>query len=143
MVSLVDGKLFSAAANSILTFAYGYHVQPKDDPYMELADRAMEGVKAAMNPGSYLVDFIPIRASNYSHYISNKILTCQYTVKYVPEWFPGATFKSQARVWKKALDDAMDVPWDSMKRTMVRLAAFSWFVVVPSFELTVFLGRGP
>jgi len=33
------------------------------------------------------------------------------TVKYVPEWFPGAGFKTFARIAKKNLDDSITPPF--------------------------------
>jgi len=39
------------------------------------------------------------------------------TVKYVPEWFPGAGFKTFARVTKKDLGDSMDHPFQYVKET--------------------------
>nr|BAL05181.1 cytochrome P450 [Phanerodontia chrysosporium] len=44
----------------------------------------------------YLVDLIPI-------------------LKYVPEWFPGAGFKRQARIWKKEVTNIADAPFAAME----------------------------
>ena len=37
------------------------------------------------------------------------------TVKYVPEWFPGAGFKTFARIAKKDLDDSITPPFQYVK----------------------------
>jgi len=39
-------------------------------------------------------------------------------VKYVPEWFPGAGFKTFARVTKKNLGDSMDHPFQYVKEAL-------------------------
>ena len=38
---------------------YGYSVKENDDPYMELIDRASNGLSEALMPGAFLVDVIP------------------------------------------------------------------------------------
>ncbi|KAJ7596168.1 cytochrome P450 [Mycena floridula] len=59
------------AGGIILKVTYGYDIKPVDDEYVQLADEAIRRLSQAMNPGSFLVDFLPI-------------------LKYVPAWFPGA-----------------------------------------------------
>ena len=39
------------------------------------------------------------------------------TVKYVPEWFPGAGFKTFARIAKKDIDDSITPPFQYVKET--------------------------
>jgi hypothetical protein len=40
-------------------------------------------------------------------------------VKYVPEWFPGATFQREAREWKKSAAAMMREPYEAVKTAMV------------------------
>jgi len=42
-----------------LAIAYGMDIQPSDDPYIELAEKAHEGLMQAALPGSFLVDTLP------------------------------------------------------------------------------------
>lgn len=65
-----------------LSIAYGLDIKPPGDPYVAIADKANEGLAKAGSFPSYLVDVIPV-------------------LKYLPEWFPGAKFKRDARVWAK------------------------------------------
>ncbi|TFK33693.1 cytochrome P450, partial [Crucibulum laeve] len=53
-----------------LSITYGIKVQPSNDPFINLAERAMTGISESLVAGAFLVDTIPI-------------------LKYVPEWFPG------------------------------------------------------
>jgi len=39
-------------------------------------------------------------------------------VKYIPEGFPGATFKRQARIWRKYITDMVDLPFAAVKTAM-------------------------
>ncbi|KIJ57190.1 hypothetical protein M422DRAFT_23283 [Sphaerobolus stellatus SS14] len=71
-------NLVGALAMKIL---YGIKVQPKNDPYIKLAEDAFDAGSQAANPGTFLVDTFPI-------------------LKYVPEWMPGAGFKKKARIWR-------------------------------------------
>ena len=40
------------------------------------------------------------------------------TVKYIPEWFPGAGFKRFARLTRKGLEDSMDHPFQYVKEAL-------------------------
>jgi len=41
---------------------YGITVAPENDHYITIAEKALEGMSKAANPGEFLVDIIPIRA---------------------------------------------------------------------------------
>ncbi|KAF9261893.1 cytochrome P450 [Marasmius fiardii PR-910] len=92
----------------ILEVVYGYHIQDDNDPYVQLADNAMEAAREAGIPGSFLVDYIPL-------------------LKHLPAWFPGASFKSKAEMWTRASDQLRNDPWAIVKQSMVDGTA------VPSF----------
>lgn len=49
------------AAGEIISVAYGIEIQDRNDPYVVDAEHAIEAVTATANPGSYLVDLLPIR----------------------------------------------------------------------------------
>ena len=57
------GHLKHAAANFILDVTYGYKVKPVNDPFVELAERAMCLVNQGLSPGAYLVNVFPWRES--------------------------------------------------------------------------------
>ncbi|KAJ5606342.1 hypothetical protein N7510_009123 [Penicillium lagena] len=82
----------------ILKIAYGYTIEPhKRDPLVHIANQALEHFSIAGTPGTWLVDMIP-------------------ALKYVPSWFPGASFKRIAREWKKNLENVADKPYDFVRR---------------------------
>lgn len=83
--------------------SYGITVQPKDDIFLETAERALKSVSDATAPGKFLVDLIP-------------------AMKYIPEWFPGAYFQRQATIWRKMKDELLDLPYDHVKQAMVRIS---------------------
>ncbi|KAJ6619369.1 hypothetical protein B0H10DRAFT_1793644 [Mycena sp. CBHHK59/15] len=66
----------------IMSVAYGIDVLPSDDPYITVAEEAIQTLSVANIPRKYLVDEFPI-------------------LKHVPNWFPGAGFKRQAAEWRK------------------------------------------
>jgi hypothetical protein len=43
---------------------YGIKVLPKADPYIAIAEKALEAVAATANPGAFLVDVLPICESD-------------------------------------------------------------------------------
>ncbi|OSD02813.1 cytochrome P450 [Trametes coccinea BRFM310] len=89
--SLMDNLRHLAGA-TIMSIGYDIEVQPEDDPYVQTAEEAVASIAETTNAGSYLVDVIPI-------------------LKYVPEWFPGAGFKKQARIWHAAVDKLFNDPY--------------------------------
>ncbi|KAK7035796.1 cytochrome P450 [Favolaschia claudopus] len=80
------------AAKIVMSIAYGIDVAPADDPYVELADKAVEGLVTAIVPGRFLVDAFPF-------------------LKYVPWWFPGAGFQRKAREWRRLSRGMLELPF--------------------------------
>ncbi|KAF9446023.1 cytochrome P450 [Macrolepiota fuliginosa MF-IS2] len=75
------GHIRHVIGGILISLAYGMDTQPTEDPWIELAEEAMCASAAAAVPGKYFVDLFP-------------------SLKHVPEWFPGAGFKRQAREWR-------------------------------------------
>jgi hypothetical protein len=44
-------------------------------------------------------------------------------VKYVPEWFPGAGFQVQAKVWRKYVMAMIEDPFEYVKQSLVSVNA--------------------
>ena len=59
---------FSQGGSIILKAVYGYTLQTKDDPYLQLVQKTLEGVVATAITGSFWVDYLP-------------------SLKYLPSWF--------------------------------------------------------
>ncbi|KAJ7826064.1 cytochrome P450 [Mycena olivaceomarginata] len=85
------------AGRIILSTAYGIDVLPEDDPHIDISEKALHAMACTGNRGSFLVDSLPF-------------------LKYVPEFFPGAGFKKQAREWFKVVDAMPHVPYDFVKK---------------------------
>ncbi|KAH9834604.1 cytochrome P450 [Rhodofomes roseus] len=93
------GHLRHMAGSLIIGVAYGLDVQPKDDPYVATAERALHAMAMAGNAGSFLVDSIP-------------------WLKHVPAWFPGADFKRKATEWRKSTTAMVEVPFKAVKNAI-------------------------
>ena len=113
------------AGSLILGVAYGIDVEPKDDPYIATAETALHAMSMAGNAGAYLVDSIPIRESRLrilrESIVGYRISDATPTVKHVPAWFPGASFKRQAAEWKKATDAMVERPFKAVRNAIVSL----------------------
>ncbi|KAI0064948.1 CyP450 monooxygenase [Artomyces pyxidatus] len=96
------------AGSVILDIAYGLDIRSHDDIYLQRAEEALRIIDKAGNPGSFLVDIIP-------------------SLKYVPEWVPGAGFKRKAREWKVIADRFGTVPFEFVKQSMKDGTAASSF----------------
>ncbi|KAG1781056.1 cytochrome P450 [Suillus placidus] len=80
----------------ILRISHGYEVKENNDPFIDLADRAMDQFSRSTAIGAFMVDIIPSLAK-------------------VPEWFPGAGFKRLAREWRQTLEEMVDAPYQFVK----------------------------
>ncbi|KAJ4475102.1 cytochrome P450 [Lentinula lateritia] len=69
------------AATFIIDVTYGLDAEVAET-YLPTAIAVIESISIAAMPGAFYVDQLPI-------------------LKYVPEWFPGASFKRKAREWSK------------------------------------------
>ncbi|KAF8523968.1 cytochrome P450 [Hysterangium stoloniferum] len=80
----------------ILETVYGLNVLPDNDPYVSLIEEALATISHVGRPGAFLVDILPI-------------------LRYIPGWLPGAGFQKQAKIGRKVLGDAADVPFKAVK----------------------------
>lgn len=82
---------------------------------MKLAEDVLQAGEGFV-PGAYLVDAIPIRELFLTAYHS---FLSFFTVKYVPDWFPGAGFKRKAKLWNKYLTDGTMIPYEEVAKSFV------------------------
>jgi hypothetical protein len=83
-----------------MKIAYGIDVQESDDPYISLAEDALDGISQAAVLGTFWVDLFPI-------------------LKYVPSWFPGAGFQKKAAHWREVNAALTETPFRYVKEQMV------------------------
>ncbi|KAG0709796.1 cytochrome P450 [Suillus ampliporus] len=84
----------------ILRISHGYEVDENNDPFIDLADRALDQFSQSSAPGAFIVDIVPF---------------CKVIV---PEWFPGAGFKRTAREWHETLAQMVATPHNFVKDQM-------------------------
>ncbi|KAJ7453509.1 cytochrome P450 [Mycena latifolia] len=87
------------AGEVIIAVTYGIHVLPFNDPYITVANTAIQNAGVAALPGRFLVNSLPL-------------------LKHVPSWFPGAGFKRQAKEWRKTVLAMRDLAFAETKRQM-------------------------
>lgn len=95
-----------SAGTIILKLAYGYTAQEEADPMVILVEKAMETMTPATSPGVWLVDTLPF-------------------LRFLPTWFPGAGFKKIAAEMGKLVQDMADVPYEHLKKQLVRFLSIS------------------
>ncbi|KAE9397655.1 cytochrome P450 [Gymnopus androsaceus JB14] len=94
----------------VLGVAYGIHIQPRNDPDIEAANKMMDVLTRAGLPGAFLVDSFPI-------------------LKYVPSWFPGASFKRKAHSWNGIRNATVTPPFMKVKTAIINGTAEDCFTV--------------
>ena len=94
--------LTSTFAATIMKIVYGIAVQESDDPYISIAEEALNGVAEAGIPGAFWVDMFPI-------------------LKYVPSWFPGAGFQKKAARWREATNTMAEKPFHHVQEQLVQV----------------------
>ncbi|KAJ6538524.1 cytochrome P450 [Mycena vulgaris] len=100
------------AAAVIMKIAYGYTVSSNNDHFVALAEEHMRLGSVVGAPGKWLVDSLPF-------------------LRFLPEWFPGATFKRQAREWSEELYSQFLQPHCWVKEQIAAGTA------IPSFTSTL------
>jgi hypothetical protein len=78
-------------------------VAQEGDPYVALADAAIQSLSQAGVFGAYLIDYIPL-------------------LRYVPSWMPGASFKRKARKWRRLSHEMRESQFKIVKEKMVSRA---------------------
>lgn len=86
------------AGSTSISIAYGINTLEENDPYISHAEETMVAVNSTY-PGAFLVDYFPL-------------------LKHVPEWLPGAGFKTKARIWRESVMWTLHVPWDLVKNNL-------------------------
>ncbi|KAJ6610073.1 cytochrome P450 [Mycena sp. CBHHK59/15] len=97
------------AATIVLKMTYGTKVGGVGEEYVALADNAIASLAQAGIFGTYLVDYIPC-------------------LKYVPPWFPGASFRRKADEWRKLTRAMLNVPFTRVKEELAQGLASSCVV---------------
>ncbi|KAL1751253.1 cytochrome P450 [Schizophyllum commune] len=95
----LEAELRLWAAQLTLGIAYGLDIQSRDDPHVTEAGELVRMVTETCIQGSYLVNSIP-------------------TLKYVPEWMPGAGFKRVAREGRAVAHDIVHRPFREVKESL-------------------------
>ncbi|KAF4498982.1 O-methylsterigmatocystin oxidoreductase [Fusarium agapanthi] len=80
------------AGSVIVKVVYGYTAEQfKPDPLLSTVRKVVDEFGIAAKPGAFVVDLIPI-------------------LKYIPDWFPGASFKTTAKQWRSNLESSVEDP---------------------------------
>jgi hypothetical protein len=91
----------SLSAATIMSISYGIDVQESGDPFISLANDALEGISQAAVLGTFWVDLFP-------------------SLKYLPSWFPGAGFQKKAAHWREVNASLSGNPFRYVEDQLVR-----------------------
>ncbi len=86
----------------ILRISHGYDVKWQNDPFVQLAEEALDIFSISTQPGRFLVDILPF-------------------LQYVPDWFPGTAWKEFAKRGTKLREALYTTPYEWTKSQMVCL----------------------
>ncbi|KJZ68017.1 hypothetical protein HIM_12592 [Hirsutella minnesotensis 3608] len=86
----------------ILGVTYGYSIGANTaDPLVDFIERIVSNISASAVPMNWLVDIFP-------------------AMKYLPDGFPGTSFKETARQWSAITQRAADVPYSFVRQQIKR-----------------------
>ncbi|KAF9525797.1 cytochrome P450 [Crepidotus variabilis] len=94
------GHIRHEALAIVMSALYAYDVAVENDPYVDIAQKAVANLVKTILPGSFLVNVIPI-------------------LRIVPEWFPGGGFKTFARETQALVDQMRDGTINVVRTRMV------------------------
>ncbi|KAF8917162.1 cytochrome P450 [Mucidula mucida] len=97
------------AGSIMLRLTYGYDAEPVNDPYVGVVDKFNRQSSAAANPGSYLIDYLPI-------------------LKWIPSWFPFADFQREAIAMAPHVVEVRDRPFELVQKDMKQGKSAQTFV---------------
>ena len=103
----------------IMKIGYGYTMDKDSDYFVSLAEESMRVGSLAATPGKWLVDSFPIRVLQQSSYPEICLTYSTVLVRLIPDWFPGAGFKRQAKEWGSQLYMQSLQPHNYVKRELV------------------------
>ena len=108
----------SLIGSTTLSMTYGINVRPYNDPFVVIAEEAVDAAAELLNAGAFLVDIIPI-------------------LKYVPDWFPGAKFQKTAAMLRTHSGKIRNATFAATKNLMVCIprlftGLFSNYLMTPS-----------
>jgi len=83
----------------MLNLAYGYKPQPDNDPLIGAVEAAIAEFAELIEPGAWSVDMFPF-------------------LKYIPAWFPGASFQRKAVLYRASTENLSIKPWNMVKKAM-------------------------
>ena len=101
-----------------MEMTYGMDITSKDDRFLRAAMEGLDITNRAMVPGAFLVDTVPIRASHKASKSTVRLGLDSTLVKYVPDWFPGAGFKTFAKAARGKFDMIVNEPIEYVKKLM-------------------------
>ncbi|KAF8509202.1 cytochrome P450 [Hysterangium stoloniferum] len=105
----LDASVRHTLANVFLGMVYGFDVQPRNDPYVKIAEEVVTKVIVGIGPTKFLVNVIP-------------------WLKHVPAWFPGTEFKVYAKEVRALSQDLLRLPFENYKRHLAAGNASPCFV---------------
>ncbi|EPS92745.1 hypothetical protein FOMPIDRAFT_62158 [Fomitopsis schrenkii] len=88
-------------AYTVFEIAYGHRPQSDNDELLIMIKKMMEDFSVFATPGNFLVDIFPI-------------------LKYLPEWFPGASFRQFGSSAARRINAVCQLPYDRVKERKVR-----------------------
>ncbi|KAG1836042.1 cytochrome P450 [Suillus subalutaceus] len=99
------------AGGLTLLVVYGHQVKSNDDPFLNLAEECVDILanRIASGGGIWPVDVFP-------------------ALKHLPTWFPGASFKCNAKIWKAKMEEFVDLPYEFVKSEIKKGTARPSFV---------------
>ncbi|KAJ4470856.1 cytochrome P450 [Lentinula aciculospora] len=80
----------------VLSICYGLETSSNQDPYIMLSQKIMHRLSQDAKPGKWIVDLFPL-------------------LRLLPEWFPGLSFKTYAKIIHSELNDWVTRPFELVK----------------------------
>jgi hypothetical protein len=103
---------------TIIKIVYGFDAESYEDDYIALPEKVFQDTIKVLSPGQFFVDAIPIRELSVRKNVWPRLIN--RLVKYVPVWFPGASFQRLVQDIQVTQRRMLNTPIDSVRALMVR-----------------------
>ena len=105
----------------IMRVTYGYTLKSDDDPMITMPFTSLANFASAVEPGRWIVDFVPQREYYNVSMICYPVPYASNTVRYLPRWMPGTSFLRIAENWYNTERQASWNPYLWCKKQIVRV----------------------
>ncbi|ETW79020.1 cytochrome P450 monooxygenase 71 [Heterobasidion irregulare TC 32-1] len=107
------------AGRTILEIAYGIEAQPRNDPYINIVEKAIKAMTVGATQRARVFDTFPICTASFYFFLRSFLdIHGTYAVARLPEYLPGMSIKREAKKWSSQCALTVEMPFRAVKEAI-------------------------